>query len=143
MHIRRGSVLLETMIAIFMLSICISVSLNSIIQQIKCSNSEDENSRDNYSIKAVCSEIKYNVTYDKILTLLISGNKSIKYSNDFALKIINTDLTAFESPESEDKKISIEKISENEEYLNLKITIQNDENKIEQEIIKARWMDEI
>lgn len=143
MHIRRGSVLLETMIAIFILSICIIVSLNSIIQQIKCSNREDENNRDNYSIKAVCSEIKYNVTYDTILAILISGNKSIKYSNDFTLKIINTDLTAFESPESEDNKISIEKISENEEYLKLKITIQNDENKIEQEIIKARWMDEI
>ena len=102
MHIRRGSVLLETMIAIFILSICIIVSLNSIIQQIKCSNREDENNRDNYSIKAVCSEIKYNVTYDTILAILISGNKSIKYSNDFTLKIINTDLTAFESPESED-----------------------------------------
>lgn len=143
MHRKRGSVLLETMAAIFILSVCIIVSLNSIIQQIKCSDSEDKNSRDNYSMKAVCSEIKYNVTYDTILSLLISGSKSIKYSNDFNSKIINIDLTAFESYESEEEKILITKTFENEEYLKLKITIQNDGNKIEQEIIKARWMDEI
>lgn len=131
------------MISIFLLLIMISTALSISTRFINSINERKDKENINESMYAICSELKYNVSLNKINDELISGSKVIKYDNNLLKDLLNKDLFAFEEDAYGDSILKIELIEKNESRVRLKIQIKYKGETLEQEIIKAEWMDEI
>lgn len=131
------------MISIFLLLIMISTALSISTRFINSINERKNKENINESMYAICSELKYNVSLNKINDELISGSKVIKYDNNLLKDLLNKDLFAFEEDTYGDSILKIELIEKNESRVRLKIQIKYKGETLEQEIIKAEWMDEI
>jgi len=131
------------MISIFLLLIMISTALSISTRFINSINERKNKENINESMYAICSELKYNVSLNKINDELISGSKVIKYDNNLLKDLLNKDLFAFEEETNGDSILKIELIEKNESRVRLKILIKYNGETLEQEIIKAEWMDEI
>lgn len=131
------------MISIFLLLIMISTALSISTRFINSINERKNKENINESMYAICSELKYNVSLNKINDELISGSKVIKYDNNLLKDLLNKDLFAFEEDAYGDSILKIELIEKNESRVRLKIQIKYKGETLEQEIIKAEWMDEI
>ena len=123
--------------------IIISVALNIGTRLINSIESRRDKVVVEESMYAICSELKYNISLTKIKEELISGSVTYKYSTTLLNELLNEDLLTLERGFGEEDILKIEIIESNEALIRLKISINYKGEILEQQIIKAEWMDEV
>ena len=135
--------LIESMACIFIVLIIISISLNIGIRLINSTNDRVKMVKMGEDMYAVCNELKYNISIDSIKQELITGTKSFDYNNDLIKKLEVSNIFLLNNKENEEEVLNIELLEINSAYLKIKVIIKSNGELLEEEIIKAEWMDEI
>jgi hypothetical protein len=131
------------MISIFILLIIISVALNIGTRLLNSIESRRDKVVIDESMYAICSELKYNISLTRIKEELISGSVTYKYNSTLLNQLLIEDLLTIEDGFGEEDILKIEIIESNEALIRLKISIKYKGEILEQQIIKAEWMDEV
>lgn len=131
------------MISIFILLIIISVALNIGTKLIISIESRRERVFIDESMYAICSELKYNISLTRIKEALKSGSVTYKYNSTLLSKLLVEDLLKQEHGFGEVDILKIEILESNDALIRLKISINYKGEILEQQIIKAAWMDEV
>ena len=135
---RNGSVLVESLIAISITIIALSLVGKSILNYYSIQRAEEKRYKKTNIIEILEKEIKYN-------TSLCSINNKFKYSNELYLdlkeldenKIINSNIIDLLNEESGD--ISLKKIKSND--ASIEFLIKLEEEKFEKNFEKEKWME--
>lgn len=135
---RNGSVLVESLIAISITIIALSLVGKSILNYYSIQRAEEKRYKKANIIEILEKEIKYN-------TSLCSINNKFKYSNELYLylkeldenKIINSNIIDLLNEESGD--ISLKKIKSND--VSIEFLIKLEEEKFEKNFEKEKWME--
>ncbi|WP_288479838.1 hypothetical protein [uncultured Clostridium sp.] len=135
---RNGSVLVESLIAISITIIALSLVGKSILNYYSIQRAEEKRYKKANIIEILEKEIKYN-------TSLCSINNKFKYSNELYLdlkeldenKIINSNIIDLLNEESGD--ISLKKIKSND--VSIEFLIKLEEAKFEKNFEKEKWME--
>ena len=135
--------LIESMACIFIVLIIISISLNIGIRLINSTNDRVKMVKMGEDMYAICNELKYNISIDSIKQQLITGTKSFDYNNDLIKKLEVSNIFLLNNKENEEEVLNIELLEINSAYLKIKVIIKSNGELLEEEIIKAEWMDEI
>lgn len=135
---KNGNVLVESLIAISITIIALSLVGKSILNYYSIQRAEEKRYKKANIIEILEKEIKYN-------TSLCSINNKFKYSNEFYLdlkeldenKIINSNIIDLLNEESGD--ISLKKIKSND--VSIEFLIKLEEEKFEKNFEKEKWME--
>lgn len=135
---RNGSVLIESLIAISITIIALSLVGKSILNYYSIQRAEEKRYKKVNIIEILEKEIKYN-------TSLCSISNKFKYSNELYLdlkelnenKIINSNIIDLLNEESGD--ISLKKIKSND--VSIEFLIKLEEEKFEKNFEKEKWME--
>lgn len=135
---KNGNVLVESLIAISITIIALSLVGNSILNYYSIQRAEEKRYKKTNIIEILEKEIKYN-------TSLCSINNKFKYSNELYLdlkeldenKIINSNIIDLLNEESGD--ISLKKIKSND--VSIEFLIKLEEEKFEKNFEKEKWME--
>lgn len=145
MRKRRGSILIEVMASILILSFTGVFAVSSVI---KCFKEYDKRVREeklNIAVNMIAKEIKFNISNEELEEIFCDDNyMSIKYEDDLCEKMLCTHIKDLESGND----IKIEKIDETNMRSNYKIFVDLDNENFdfeqrEYEFYKSWWMDEI
>jgi len=143
------------MISIFILVLLISVALNISSRLINSVKERKERMNMEESMYSICSELRYNVSLARIKEKLIertidlNGTKlkekfiTLDYDETTLNELLNEDIFSLELASDNEESFKIMIIEEGTEFIKLKITIKYKGEILEQEIIKATWMDEV
>jgi len=142
---RKGSLMLEVIIAIGILSI-ISIVALSTCRVLLVSNSKRVNSHKmNESVYGVVKDIKYNIRYTDLINALRYDNIAKKYGNEFLYNLTTNNLFSCDAKIKEDEKLDIELLNREtyieDKVLRLKIKINYKGDNREETITKAPWME--
>lgn len=139
---KEGSILIELVVAIFLLLtsiMIVTVSCSNVIKSVK-SRKSTTNMRE--SMDAICSEIKYNCCYESVIENLDGKEIKLDYDEKFMEKLLYTDV--FDLNRSNNDNYVELKIEDKENaFVKINVLIKYDEEVIGESIIKAPWMDEI
>ncbi|WP_195970363.1 hypothetical protein [Clostridium thermobutyricum] len=135
---KNGNVLVESLIAISITIIALSLVGKSILNYYSIQRAEEKRYKKTNIIEILEKEIKYN-------TSLCSINNKFKYSNELYLnlkeldenKIINSNIIDLLNEESGD--ISLKKIKSND--VSIEFLIKLEEEKIGKNFEKEKWME--
>ncbi|WP_317310220.1 hypothetical protein [Clostridium thermobutyricum] len=135
---KNGNVLVESLIAISITIIALSLVGSSILNYYSIQRAEEKRYKKTNIIEILEKEIKYN-------TSLCSINNKFKYSNELYLnlkeldenKIINSNIIDLLNEESGD--ISLKKIKSND--VSIEFLIKLEEEKFEKNFEKEKWME--
>lgn len=135
---KNGNVLVESLIAISITIIALSLVGKSILNYYSIQRAEEKRYKKTNIIEILEKEIKYN-------TSLCSINNKFKYSNELYLnlkeldenKIINSNIIDLLNEESGD--ISLKKIKSND--VSIEFLIKLEEEKFEKNFEKEKWME--
>lgn len=135
---KNGNVLVESLIAISITIISLSLVGKSILNYYSIQRAEEKRYKKTNIIEILEKEIKYN-------TSLCSINNKFKYSNELYLdlkeldenKIINSNIIDLLNEESGD--ISLKKIKSND--VSIEFLIKLEEEKFEKNFEKEKWME--
>ena len=140
---RKGSLMLEVIIAIGVLSI-ISMVAFSTCRVLLFSNSKRINSHKmNESVYGIVNDIKYNISYTDLINALKNVNIEKKYGNEFLYNLTTTSLFLCEGKIKEDERLEIELLNRvtyiADKILIIKIRIIYKGEIMEKTITKAPW----
>lgn len=144
MRKKRGSLLIESVVGILVLSVVSLLSFTITLSIIRSIDSRKETMDRNESLYAVCNEVKYNLTSKEIEDVMTDNEARVPYKTGFLAEIKTVNLfnikedgrkigefrIRFSERKAELDKITITLLIENEEVL-------------EQSFIKAPWMCEV
>lgn len=131
------------MMSIFILIIIISLTLSISSRLIISVKDRKDKVNMRESMYAICSELKYNVSFAEIEEKLSGGSKKFRYSNTLLKDLLDRDILSLENGLDESESFEILILEKVQDLIKLKITIKYNGEIISQEIIKAEWMDEI
>ncbi|GAA0760344.1 type II secretion system protein [Clostridium sartagoforme] len=143
---KKGSTLVESIVAIAILLLATTISLNIGIIGTNSKKIRDKKNVANRVAYAIENEIKYNTTF-KNLTKSFKDNKiSYIYSDNTLEELVNTsilDLEIGEGIEIEKVKEILTSEDENMPVMELKVKIKDDDGGIlcERKFIKSYWME--
>lgn len=143
---KKGSTLVESIVALAILLIATTISLNIGIIGTNSKKIRDKKNVANRVAYAIENEIKYNTTF-KNLTKSFKDNKiSYIYSDNTLEELVNTsilDLEIGEGIEIEKVKEILTSEDENMPVMELKVKIKDDDGGIlcERKFIKSYWME--
>lgn len=139
--VKKGSILLEAIGAITIVLIALMLSCRICITMSKTIDKEKQTYRNKESLNAICNEIKYNITYEELLTALKDNCRLIKYEDNFLNILMDKKLLDFSSVNVKGNRVKIELLDEDDCSLEIKITIYYNNQVFEEEVEKGRWMD--
>lgn len=145
MRKRNGSILIEVMASILMLSFAGIFIASSVFKCFREYENRVREEKLNRAVNMLVKEIKFNMSNEELEEIFCDGSDmSIKYEEDLCEKISCTDIRNLESGND----IKIKKTGEDSLRSNYKILIDlNNENfnieKREYEFYKSWWMDEV
>ena len=141
MRKEEGSILIEVMVSIFILSIACVFEVSTTSKCIKEYNIRSDKEEINRAINMIIKEIKYNTEQDKLDEMFNGSSEiSFKYEDDMADKLYDTGLIDLESGND----IKISRISEDIKRSRYKVKVNIGENiDMDYEFYKSWWMDEI
>lgn len=143
---KKGSTLVESIVALAILLIATTISLNIGIIGTNSKKIRDKKNVANRVAYAIENEIKYNTTF-KNLTKSFKDNKiSYIYSDNTLEELVNTsilDLEIGEGIEIEKVKEILTSEDENMPVMELKVKIKDDDGGIlcERKFLKSYWME--
>lgn len=108
---KKGSLIIETLVAMMFLIISGSIVLSSVIsaeKSLKIRKVKEELSRVSYNIM---NEIKYNYTLEEINEILDKGSFKLKYYENFMLDLLKINLIDMEIGD----EIEITRVNDNKE----------------------------
>lgn len=139
---KEGSILIELVVAIFLLLTSIMIVTVSCSNVVKSVKSRKSITNMNESMDAICSEIKYNCCYESVIGNLDKGALKLDYNEKFMEKLLYTNV--FDLDRSNNDNYVELKIEEKENsFVKINVSIKYNEEVIGESIIKAPWMDEI
>lgn len=141
--IKKGSILIELIIAISIVMIIGTIMISFISKLLLSINNrkiQETMSRDFYS---VVSEIRYNNEFEKVKESLKEDDYNLKYNDGFIEQLKEIELFSLEQGDFNDDYIILSIIEQQEDIMNIKVKMKYKNKVIEEEIIKARWMDEV
>ena len=143
------------MIGIFILVLLISVALNISSRLINSVNERKERMNMEETMYSICSELRYNVSLPRIKqnliertielngTTLKEKSLTLDYNDATLNELLNKDIFLLGHEIDNEKSFKLMIIEDETEFIKLRITIKYKGEILEQEIIKATWMDEI
>ena len=140
---RQGSILVETVIALFVLLICSQISLKISIDMYKSVSIRKSTILLREGLNSVCSDIKYNVAFDDINSILQSAQYQILYDDKFNEKMLENKLLDMDISNDDENYIRIGIIDYKEGQLKINVIGKYKGVEMEQIINKAPWMDEV
>ena len=140
---RRGNILVEVVVALFILMVCFQITLKLGSDIYKSNSNRGASFLLKEGMNAVCSELKYNTRFEEINSVLDLGNYKLRYDKDFNNKISEIRLFDMDIARDEVNYIEIECFENNDIKMKLKITAKYKGEVMEQIIDKAPWMDEV
>lgn len=139
----KGSLLIETMVGLFILSVIGWISFTLTIS-IRNSIAMKRKERVLYeSFNAVGKELKYNYSIQELDSRLIGGKITIPYKEDFLLEVRDKELFSIVEEDRKIGEFSIELKENKDEYKRYKLKLNIRGEVLEQDIIKAPWISEI
>lgn len=139
---RKGSMLLECMLCIFIISIVIVSFVASNKEDYKSFNLRNEIRENTLLINNIVNEIKFNTTIEELENKLKVNKIVIGVGENIFNDLKTKDILNIQNNYT-NKKIIIEKINGSLEKINLKVSFIEDENEIlEEEVEKEIWMEE-
>lgn len=139
--VKKGSILLEAIGAIAIVLITLMLSCRICITMSKTIDKEKQTYRNKESLNAICNEIKYNITYEELLTALKDNCRLIKYEDNFLNMLMDKKLLDFSSVNLKGNRVKIELLDEDDCSLEIKVTIYYNNQVFEEEVEKGCWMD--
>lgn len=139
---KKGSILIEDVISLFLILIFITASLFVFRSTIESINKRNILSNMNRSIYSVESEIRYNKTFNEIEDKL-KDDFYLDYNNDFLKNIKDKDIFKMDEDFHNDKYLMLKIIDKGNTFLKINIIINFKGNYIEREFYKDIWMDEV
>lgn len=141
---KEGSILIEVIAAICIITITITVGINSYV--ISCNDLKKRMLEEEIDmcIYNLSNEIKFNLSCKDIEKLLDNKNEiSFKYDENFSRKL--TECQINDLKKGEDIKLIMKNDSSNKKEFEIEACITNGKNRIERsyEFSKSWWMDEI
>lgn len=139
---RKGSMLLECMLCIFIISIVIVSFVASNKEDYKSFNLRNEIRENTLLMNNIVNEIKFNTTIEELENKLKVNKIVIGVGENIFNDLKTKDILNIQNNYT-NKKIIIEKINGSLEKINLKVSFIEDENEIlEEEVEKEIWMEE-
>ena len=142
---RKGSILIEVMASVLMLSFAGIFMASSIFKCFKEYENRVREEKINMVANMLVKEIKFNISSEELEEIFCDGSTmSIKYDDNLCEKMSYTNIMDLESGND----IKIQKMGDDNFRSNYKISIcLNDDNfnieKREYEFYKSWWMDEV
>ena len=140
---KQGSILIEVMVSIMILSLTTTFVISTSIQNTDILKERILLEEVNRDVCNLIHEFKYNMTKDEIEKLLIDEKIGFKYDKDFSRRLFDSEIKNLEAGED----IEVTKISEDSVglKLNIQVKIKTEKNEVtlENEFTKSWWMDEI
>jgi len=140
---KQGSILIEVMVSIMILSLTTTFVISTSIQNTDILKERILLEEVNRDVSNLIHEFKYNMTKDEIEKLLIDEKIGFKYDKDFSRRLFDSEIKNLEAGED----IEVTKISEDSVglKLNIQVKIKTEKNEVtlENEFTKSWWMDEI
>lgn len=140
---RQGSILIEVIGSIMILTLTTTFILSTSIQNISVLKERILLEQVNRDVCNLINEFKYNMTKEEIEEMLSGGKIGFKYSKDFSRELLRSSINELE----QGKDIEVTKIGEDSIGLKLKIEtnikIEKSDVSIEKEFTKSWWMDEV
>ena len=140
---KKGSILIETVGAVFILVVCIQISLKVSISLYKSIDIRNSSILLREGLNAVCSDIKYNVRFEEISKLLQNGEYEMLYDEKFNEKISEINLNEMATSNGSSNYIRIQVIDTSKEQMKINVKGKYKGAEMEQTINKAPWMDEV
>lgn len=133
--------MIEVAVSLALLSICIICAF-SIVKNLVNSN-EDRRIRDvvDLSLYAICSEVKYNVSFKEIKNEIKYKKLVINFDDNLLETLSSRPLLSMDRDGKDNEKIEIELKEDKEDYMIINIRIKFKGIEEEQSILKADWMD--
>ena len=138
---KKGSMLLEAIVAIAIASIAIIISVRLYVFVRKSVESEYVNYSNLQSINAVCNEVKYNIKFEKLEKILKDEDIILKYDLDFLDRLLEKELLNLTGDSKDIDNIDIHLINSSKAILNIRITLNFESKSIVENIEKGIWMD--
>lgn len=142
-----GSILIECSIGIFILIICISMSLQFLKKIISTEEKRNSSVLMNESMYALSEEIKYNFSFNEVKKYLKDNVIILKYDDNFMEKLMDIkDLNGLEKSYNNREYLKItlsqdDVDKEKNDYIILNFEV-NYKNMIKhRKVIKGKWMD--
>lgn len=144
MNNKKGSLILESAVSIFLLLVCICLSVKVVNYQMKMLKKEKTYEIMSMSLISVENEIKHNISFEE-LTWIFNDKKVIEmnYDNLFLENLLKYDLFDLMKKQSEDQCLKISLIYKDNDEIKINTMIKYDDYILEEDMIKTRWMDEI
>lgn len=141
---KKGSLILESTLSIFLLLVCISLSVKVVNYQMKMLKREKTYEIMSMSLLSVENEIKYNISFEE-LTWIFNDKKviEINYDNLFLEELLKENLFDLKKKHSEDQWLKICLIYKDNDEIKINTMIKYDDCILKEDMIKTRWMDEI
>ncbi|WP_459481874.1 hypothetical protein [Clostridium saccharoperbutylacetonicum] len=140
---KQGSILIEVMASIMILSLTTTFVVSACIQSNNIAKKRILHEEVERSVCNLMKEFKFNVTKKDILSMLDNGEVGFKYDKDFSEKLIEVPIKELEKGSD----IEVSKLQDDKFGLKLKIKaeIKRNDNDvlIEKEFTKSWWMDEV
>ncbi|MDD6795282.1 MAG: hypothetical protein PUE01_07745 [Clostridiaceae bacterium] len=144
-----GSILVECSIGIFILIICIIVSLQFLKKLIYAEEKRNSSILMNESMYALSEEIKYNYSFEEVKNFIKNKAVTLKYDDRFMESVMdNSDLNSFQKTYKDDEYIKITLCEndidiEKEDYFILNFEIKYKDMIKTRKVVKGKWMDYI
>jgi hypothetical protein len=144
--VKKGSTLVESIVALAILLIATTISLNIGIVAANSKKIRDKKNEANRIAYAIENEIKYNTTFENLTKSFKDNKLSYIYSDDTLENLVNTSVLNLEVGDG----IEIEKVKEilasedeNRPVIELKVKIKDDDGGIlcERKFLKSYWME--
>lgn len=144
---KKGSLLIEVIVAIGVLSIISIFSLSTCRILIASNAKRISTHKINECAYGIVNDIKYNLNYNDLVNALKYENITMKYENEFLYKLATRDLLSGEIKVKEDEKLEIVLLNRGtynqDKVLSLKIEINYKGETMEKTIKKALWMEHV
>ena len=139
---KKGSILIEDCISLFLFLIFITTSLFIFRSLLKTINKRKVLSDINRSIYALESEIRYNESFNEIEERL-KKDFCIKYNNEFLKNMEGKDIFHMDNNYKNNEYLKLKIKEKGKTYMKIKVIIKFQNNYIEKEFYKGIWMDEV
>lgn len=133
--------MIEVIVSLGILGICIICTASIVKSLINSNESRVTKDEVSESLYAICSEIKYNVSYKNMKDEVVNNKLTFKYNKNFLNDISNNSLLRMDRVGKDDEKIEIELLEDNEDYMIIKVRIIYKGLEEEQSILKSPWME--
>ncbi|MGG7176134.1 type IV pilus modification PilV family protein [Clostridium paraputrificum] len=139
----KGSILIEVLVAIFILFIAGGIALTFGLSIKKSINNRQNKLTMKESLKAICSELKYNNSFIEVKSSLLDDRRKLIYNEGTLVELTKRNLFDIPLSTEDDNFIEIIGSEKSKGFIELVVKIKYKGEVLEQGIIKSPWMDEV